>query len=847
MFFYAISALLFSACTQPTEAPTDPFEVEALPTEQAGPPTLTLDGPAYLEPGATITVSVDGLVQGERAYLGASLVGQGPGPCLAAAGGLCLNIRGPVRLIGQAVAGPLGIARVTFVMPALPYGTRVSMQGVVIRGPGGALSAYAAPLTLPVAVLPPEGLTVPTWTPMPFADDGYRDGCAGGLRYVKSTGYATADYVGVTLCDDDTYKIWLSDAVRGTFHSAGDWSGTGEDHCDFVGGVTVDMPQGSTAVDPGESCWSRGNAGAAPTYEATCTNNRWIAPAHTCNISIPSGALTGPPEGATISDWTAFAFQDDGYRNGCAGGEKYIKSTGFADPAYVGVTLCDDTTYKIQLSDTVYGTFVSAGDWSGLGEDLCDYVDGAFIANPQGSTAVSGGASCWSRGNAGATPAYEATCLNNRWIPPASQCNISLPSGDVAGPAEGAALPDWTAFDFTDNGYRDGCVGGAKYIKSTDTGYVGVTLCDTDTYKIWLSDTIWGVFQSAADSAGQGEDQCAYVGGVFVDLPQGSTAVDPAQSCWSRGQANDAPAWQAVCTPGQNVAPAHTCDVSLPAGTHPGPEEGDVLTAWTPLAFHDDAYADGCAGGAQYVKSTPYGTPGYVGVTLCDDDHYKIRLSDALYGAFVSAGDWSGTGEDQCEYVGGVYRDMPQGSAAVAAGESCWSRGATGATPAFEQTCTNNRWVAPEHWCSTSIPSGLPTGPNEGANIRVWTRFDFTDDGYRDDCPNGARYIRSAMGAGVTDMYVGVSVCRGGDTYKIWLSDTVYGTFHGAADWSGTGQDHCDYVGGTWAAFTSPSLAVSGGAACWSRGASGTDPVFEPVCANNRWVPAGYDCQVSIP
>ena len=75
-----------------------------------------------------------------------------------------------------------------------------------------------------------------------------------------------------------------------------------------------------------------GAPGAAPAYEAVCNNNRWIAPAHTCNVSIPSGALTGPAEGSIIGSWTAFDYRDDGYRNGCAGGEKYIKSTGFAVP-----------------------------------------------------------------------------------------------------------------------------------------------------------------------------------------------------------------------------------------------------------------------------------------------------------------------------------------------------------------------------------------------------------------------------------------------------------------------------------------------------------------------------------
>jgi hypothetical protein len=694
-------AFVFAACS--------PDPAQQLPLGEAPPPSVTLNAPAWLDYAGTTTIAASGdLAWGERVYFAASLTGPGRGACLPAIGGACLGLNGPVRVLGSALADASGVARFDVnAPPTLAVGTSVSLQAIVVRSLGGIDSLLSSPITRAIDDGPAEGTVLPQWTQVDFADDGYADGCVGGTKYVKSTTYPGARYVGVTLCSDDTYKIRLSNLLRGTFVSPGDWSGATEDQCEFVGGSFRSLPQGSAAVAPNTECWSRGNVGVAPTYEPVCSANRWVAPAHRCSISIPSGTSTGPIEGSTVASWTAFDFDDDGEAEGCAGGAKYIKSTPYAAARYVGVTLCSDDTYKIRLSDEIYGTFVSAGDWSGAAEDHCEYVGGTYRGAPQGSAAVAPNTECWSRGAAGTNPAYEATCAANRWVAPAHWCSISIPSGASTGPLEGSTVASWTAFDFA-----------------------------------------------------------------------------------------------------------------------------------------DDGEAEGCAGGAKYIKSTPYATARYVGVTLCSDDTYKIRLSDEIYGTFVSAGDWSGAAEDHCEYVGGTYRGMPQGSSAVAANTECWSRGNLGSTPAYEATCSANRWVAPAHWCSISIPSGTSTGPIEGSSIRAWQRFDFADDGYRDGCAGGDKYIQSSGFTGAP--YVGVTKCNN-RTYKIWLGSTVYGTFYSAGDWSGTGEDHCEYVDGTFVSFPVPSVAATAGESCFSRGALGANPVFEASCAVNRWVPSVYDCGVLIP
>ena len=564
--WHLLAPFLLVACAAPGVA--DPFATAdaTLAWEEAPPPTIAFTSPAALRIGATNTLTVSGaLVQGERVYIGASLAGQGNGPCLAAAGGLCLGIRNPIVLLGTATAGANGAASLSVTVPTtIANGTPISLQAVVIRGLRGADSTATDPVTLTASTGPAEGSALSTWTEFDFADDGYRDGCAGGTKYIKSTPYADPAYVGVTLCSDTTYKIWLSDTIYGTFTSAGDWSGSGEDHCDYVGGDYVDAPQGSNAVDPGQACWSRGPAGVAPVYEASCINNRWIAPAHTCSVRIPGAA--GPAEGTTLSSWTEVNFVDDGYRDGCAGGRKYVKSTPYGDPGYVGVTLCDDTHYKIWLSTRLYGLYTSAGDWSGSGEDQCEYVGGDFITMPQGSTAVDPGQPCWGRGALGTTPLFEDTCASNRWVAPVHHCAERIPRW--SGPRPGTTLTQWTAFNFIDDGYRDGCAGGDKYVLSTgyaSAPYVGVTTCGRGgSYKIWLSDDLYGLFVSPGDWSGSGEDHCEYVGGTFDSFPQGSTGVGANQACWSRGAAGVAPVYEETCVNNRWIAPEYDCNVVIP-------------------------------------------------------------------------------------------------------------------------------------------------------------------------------------------------------------------------------------------------------------------------------------------
>ncbi len=91
-------------------------------------------------PNGSVRVVITGLMPNERVFLGRG-VGIGAGACLAAVGGLCLDILGPASLIGQLRANASGIVDQVFTLPAMPYGNTIGLQAVTFRGAGGIDSA----------------------------------------------------------------------------------------------------------------------------------------------------------------------------------------------------------------------------------------------------------------------------------------------------------------------------------------------------------------------------------------------------------------------------------------------------------------------------------------------------------------------------------------------------------------------------------------------------------------------------------------------------------------------------------------------------------------------------------
>lgn len=102
-----------------------------LQLELVGPPTV----------GATTGIRVFGAQAGERVYIAWGDAGIGPGDCIAALGGHCLDVAGPATLLDSAVADGLGVAHLDYIAPV--DSAVFTAQAVAPRGAGGASSVWS--------------------------------------------------------------------------------------------------------------------------------------------------------------------------------------------------------------------------------------------------------------------------------------------------------------------------------------------------------------------------------------------------------------------------------------------------------------------------------------------------------------------------------------------------------------------------------------------------------------------------------------------------------------------------------------------------------------------------------
>lgn len=141
---------------------------ELTAVDAAPPPAMGLSlSASALVPGAPFSLIVDGAIPGERVYLARGGPGVGAGPCLAAAGGACVNLTNPVSRLGSAIADGSGQARLTLNIPVVPTGREMGFQAVVVRGPGGASSQLSNPVlrttgaaARPLSAVGPDDLVI---------------------------------------------------------------------------------------------------------------------------------------------------------------------------------------------------------------------------------------------------------------------------------------------------------------------------------------------------------------------------------------------------------------------------------------------------------------------------------------------------------------------------------------------------------------------------------------------------------------------------------------------------------------------------------------------------------------
>ncbi|MCB9680145.1 MAG: hypothetical protein H6733_01615 [Alphaproteobacteria bacterium] len=395
----------------------------------------------------------------------ASTRGTTRGACPAPLGGHCLDIEAPVMLLGSRAVTETGIVEMAVRVPST-LSTRLSVDFEVafIRGYNGAASA-SSNAEHAVTVVPVPGCTEagdPNYDPRANLDDGscigawpsgwipfdftsvdWKNGCLGGDKYVRPSGYTGATWVGVQLCSPTRYKVFLSDDLNGTFTTIGDGCGSGQDQCEYVSGSHVAYDVDYATTNAGQPGWSRCSEGEEALF-GTLGGAHWTPSWHECGIAIPTdvpgctvtaatnfdpdatyddGSCTYP---SSLPDWTAIPADVPTWKNDCLGGEVYVRNSGYVSPAFVAVQLCSATRYTIFLGDDPAGPFHLLGDACGSGQDQCEFVGGAWAAYDVDYATSNAGQAGYTRCSEGDTPVF-GVLGGAHWMPSWIECGVSVP------------------------------------------------------------------------------------------------------------------------------------------------------------------------------------------------------------------------------------------------------------------------------------------------------------------------------------------------------------------------------------------------------------------------------------
>ncbi|XP_052708041.1 uncharacterized protein LOC128183172 [Crassostrea angulata] len=392
------------------------------------------------------------------------------------------------------------------------------------------------------------------------------------------------------------------------------------------------------------------NSDTSITLTSTCRGNgTWSSSAFLCP-DIPDCFKT------PASCWIQYNFTYDNTWDGCTGGTRYVRRTQYPSAPYVGVVLCSPTRYKIVLGSAFTDKFLSIGDGYGSGADHCELVGGyqteAIVANDYTTAPTVTGykRSNWGEpftvGTIGSSTPYKY----NSWY----ECGVTPPEP----PCFNTPTSCWYEYSFHYDTAWNGCTGGRKYVmktKYTSAPIVGVELCNSTRYQIFLGGNLTDKFLNIGDANGNGEDHCELVGGQEMDavLPETNSSA-PELTGYARRYVGDEFSIQSI---GRNTGyqsnPWYECGVQIPC-----PHEPACMSAtppcWYALNVSVDNTPSPCTGGQILVKRTNYKSAPYLAVQLCNSTRYKLFLGSSLGATFKSIRDSSGWGEDHCELVGGT-------------------------------------------------------------------------------------------------------------------------------------------------------------------------------------------------
>eukprot|EP00105_Crassostrea_gigas_P046142 XP_019930290.1 PREDICTED: uncharacterized protein LOC105346740 [Crassostrea gigas] len=231
------------------------------------------------------------------------------------------------------------------------------------------------------------------------------------------------------------------------------------------------------------------------------------------------------------SCWIQYNFTYDNTWDGCTGGTRYVRRTQYPSAPYVGVVLCSPTRYKIVLGSAFTDKFLSVGDGNGSGADHCELVGGyqteAIMANDYTTAPTVTGykRSNWGEpftvGTIGKATSYKC----NSW----HECGITIPTQPEP-PCFNTSTSCWNEYSFVHDTAWNGCTGGKRYVmktKYTSAPIVGVELCNSTRYQIFLGGNLTDKFLNIGDGEGTaGADHCELVGGQEMDAVLPGTYVN---------------------------------------------------------------------------------------------------------------------------------------------------------------------------------------------------------------------------------------------------------------------------------------------------------------------------------
>nr|XP_034331996.1 uncharacterized protein LOC105334145 isoform X4 [Crassostrea gigas] len=388
-------------------------------------------------------------------------------------------------------------------------------------------------------------------------------------------------------------------------------------------------------------------------------NGTWTSSASLC-LDIPDCFKT------PASCWFQYNFTYDNTWDGCTGGTRYVRRTQYPSAPYVGVVLCSPTRYKIFLGSAFTDKFLSVGDGNGSGADHCELVGGyqteAIMANDYSTAPTVTGykRSNWGEpftvGTIGKSTSYKC----NSWY----ECGITIPTQPEP-PCFNTSTSCWYEYSFVHDTAWNGCTGGKRYVmktKYTSAPIVGVELCNSTRYQIFLGGNLTDKFLNIGDGLGVGEDHCELVGGQEIDavLP-GTYRNAPALTGYARLYVGNEFNIQAIAGgTSYHSNPWYECGVQIP-----WPHEPACMSAtppcWYALNVSVDNTPSPCTGGQLLVKRTNYTSAPYLAVQLCNSTRYKLFLGSSLGATFKSIRDTGGLGEDHCELVGGTEANAVAG------------------------------------------------------------------------------------------------------------------------------------------------------------------------------------------